>query len=403
MLLNSPPPGDAPAQPTAPEATAGVPLLRPRLPDADRLLPYLRRIDANRIYSNHGPLGAEFEERLEGLIAPDGGAVVAASSGTAAIIGAILATAGRATAERPLALVPAFTFVATAVAAEACGYRIALADIDAEDWMLRPEAAADHPLLSEVGVVVPVATFGRPTPQAPWRHFQEVTGIPVVIDGAASFDRILGAPERYVGGIPVALSFHATKAFGIGEGGCVATADEELAGSVLRALNFGFRGERNSRSASINGKLSEISCGGGSRRTRRLARETGSVPGGDRRLSSAPGEWGQGDPFRWRPGHQPRLCALRVRPRVGSLARAGRSRAAGHRDPGMVRAGPGPPEPVPRHEPSVPGALPVTDDLAPRVLGLPMAPDLTDGQINVVAIALAEALSSRRRIGPPGR
>ena len=37
-------------------------------------------------------------------------------------------------------------------------------------------------------------------------------------------------------------------------------------------------------------------------------------------------------------------------------------------------------------------SLPVTDDLAPRVLGLPMAPDLTDGQINVVAIALAEAL-----------
>ena len=72
MLLNSPPPGDAPAQPTAPEATAGVPLLRPRLPDADRLLPYLRRIDASEFYSNHGPLGAEFEERLEGLVARTG-------------------------------------------------------------------------------------------------------------------------------------------------------------------------------------------------------------------------------------------------------------------------------------------------------------------------------------------
>ena len=37
----------------------------------------------------------------------------------------------------------------------------------------------------------------------------------------------------------------------------MATADEELAGSVIRALNFGFRGERNSSSASINGQLSE--------------------------------------------------------------------------------------------------------------------------------------------------
>ena len=35
-----------------------------RMPDADALLPYLRRIDAARYYSNFGPLVQEFEARI---------------------------------------------------------------------------------------------------------------------------------------------------------------------------------------------------------------------------------------------------------------------------------------------------------------------------------------------------
>jgi dTDP-4-amino-4,6-dideoxygalactose transaminase len=381
-------------QPLALEATDGVPLLRPMLPDAGRLLPYLCRIDANRIYSNHGPLSSEFEERLEGLVAPDGGAVVCANSCTAAIIGSILATAGRATAKRPYALVPAFTFVATAVAAEVCGYRLALADINSEDWMLRPEVAVDHPLLGEVGVVIPVSTFGRPAPQAPWRAFQERTGIPVVIDGAASFDRILGASESYVGEIPVAFSFHATKAFGIGEGGCVATTSEALAGSVLRALNFGFLGERNSRSASINGKLSEFHAAVGLAELdgwpSKQAAFQAVIDGYRRRL----GEVGLKDRFVGAPdislGYALFVCQdqretsyvqeVLERRRIGTRAWYGRGLgyqsyfASAH----------------------VPGALPVTENIAPRVLGLPMAPDLTDFHIGVVANALAEAVGEGR-------
>src|SRR5947209_1621371 len=41
-----------------------VPALRPKLPSAERLLPYLRRIDANRVYANWGPLVEELEFRI---------------------------------------------------------------------------------------------------------------------------------------------------------------------------------------------------------------------------------------------------------------------------------------------------------------------------------------------------
>src|SRR5436190_20407850 len=98
-----------------------IPVLKPLLPDADRLLPYLRRIDAERIYSNMGPLCREFEQRIGELIGLPEGCVVSASSGTAALVATILASAGRPKSARPYAAIPAFTFTATASAVQECG------------------------------------------------------------------------------------------------------------------------------------------------------------------------------------------------------------------------------------------------------------------------------------------
>ena len=234
-----------------------LPTLRPRLPRADHILPYLRLIDNARTYSNHGPLVRELEQRLAERFGLEAADITTASSGTTAIIGAVLATAGSAQKERPLAVIPAFSFVAAAVAVERCGYRPYLADVNAESWMLDPYALLNCPLLDRVGIVIPVAPFGRPVPQEPWLAFQKETNIRIIIDGGASFDTVLRDPSRYLGCLPVAFSFHATKSFGTGEGGAVATSNTDLAQRVVQALNFGFYGSRDSRSPSINGKMSE--------------------------------------------------------------------------------------------------------------------------------------------------
>ena len=234
-----------------------IPVLRPQLPSADRILAYLRRIDSARIYSNWGPLCAEFQDRICAQLMLPGGAFVVASSGTSALMGAILAVAGPAKSKRPVALMPAFTFVATAIAAERCGYKPCFQDISPESWMLDPEDLEKHPLIDRVGIVIPVAPFGKPVRQRPWAAFQEKTGIPVIIDGAASFDRIMESPAEFIGTIPLALSFHATKSFGMGEGGGIAVTDMAISCRLEQALNFGFCGTRDSSSASLNGKLSE--------------------------------------------------------------------------------------------------------------------------------------------------
>ncbi|MBV8373773.1 MAG: DegT/DnrJ/EryC1/StrS family aminotransferase, partial [Candidatus Eremiobacteraeota bacterium] len=238
-------------EPTAEAATARVPVMRPLLPSTKDLIRYLPRIDKTRIYTNHGPLAGEFEQRMCETLDLPPGSFVAAANGTAALTGAILATAGRARKERPLALIPAFTFVATAIATEECGFTPYFVDVDAETWMLDPRKLLSHSQLPNVGLVVPVAPFGRPVPQAPWTAFRDATGVPVVIDGAACFDLLAGRAEEFVGTIPLALSFHATKSFATGEGGGVYTSDTKRAARVVQALNFGFHERRESRCPSI--------------------------------------------------------------------------------------------------------------------------------------------------------
>jgi len=234
-----------------------IPAFRPQLPPAEALAPYLRAIDEGRRYSNQGPLVSALQGRLTDTFGLEQGAVAVASTGTAALVGGIIAAAGRASATKPLALCPAYTFVGTLSAIEHCGYTPHLVDVDESTWLMDAKAVERHPFLDRVGLVVPVSTYGRPVDISPWSAFKQRTGIPIVIDGAAEFEALTDDGPRYCGNIPVALSFHATKVFGCGEGGCLVTTDFSLTLEAVRALNFGFLGNRECLTANTNGKMSE--------------------------------------------------------------------------------------------------------------------------------------------------
>jgi dTDP-4-amino-4,6-dideoxygalactose transaminase len=235
---------------------AHIQVLRPQLPTSQEILPYLRRLDNARVYANFGPLVGEFENRLASKLRVGAVRVVTTSSGTAGIMAAVLASKSP-TKRRPYALLPSFTFTATALAVERCRFKIYFADVDPQTWALDPDALLNHPALDRIGLVVPVAPFGRPIAQAAWLKFREQTGIPVVIDAAASFFCIEKTAARFIGEIPTVFSFHATKSFGIGEGGCVVSTDNDLAQRIQQVTNFGFLDSRESQVTGFNGKLSE--------------------------------------------------------------------------------------------------------------------------------------------------
>jgi dTDP-4-amino-4,6-dideoxygalactose transaminase len=143
------------------------------------------------------------------------------------------------------------------MAVERCGYVPYLIDVDPATWSLEPDTLAAHPKLAAAGIVVPVAPYGRPPPQAAWGGFAALTGVPVVIDAAAAFEALAADPARFAGGVPIALSFQVTKAFSSAEGGAVVWSDYEGLRRVARSLNFGFIDKRESTGAGTNGKLSE--------------------------------------------------------------------------------------------------------------------------------------------------
>jgi dTDP-4-amino-4,6-dideoxygalactose transaminase len=227
-----------------------IPIMRPKLPAAERLVEYLRRIDRSRFYSNFGPLVCALEERLAEHYRVSVGNVTTVANATQ---GLTLALAAQGVKAGALCAMPAWTFVASAHAAVNAGLVPYFLDVDAETWALDPAAVAEEIARAPapVGAVMPVAPFGRPIDGTRWDSFRANTGLPVVIDAAAGFDSLV--PGR----TPAVVSLHATKVLGTGEGGFVISTDPALVRRVRIASNFGIDPNRQAIVPATNAKMSE--------------------------------------------------------------------------------------------------------------------------------------------------
>lgn len=227
-----------------------VPILRPKLPVAERLLGYLCQIDEARIYTNFGPLVQALEDRLAEHYDLQSETVTTVANAT---MGLVLSLVAQEAKPGTLCAMPAWTFVASAHAAVNAGLIPWFIDVDPESWALDPGAVSEQIAHSpaQVGAVMPVAPFGLPIDTAAWDAFRAETGLPVVIDAAAAFDSLVP------GDTPSVVSLHATKVLSSGEGGLVVSRDRSLVRSVRSRSNFGFHSSRQATYAGTNAKLSE--------------------------------------------------------------------------------------------------------------------------------------------------
>lgn len=232
--------------------------MRPKLPDAEALAPWLRRIDQTRWYSNFGPLENLLRQKLgemAGLSADQAGLF---SSGTAALHLALKAMVG----DRPgLCLMPSWSHLGTAAAAVLAGMRPYFLDCARESWALDLDAVEQCARRMDVRAVVVVAPFGGKIDYEAWDDFHRRTSLPVIIDGAAAFDQFVhhGQSIRW-GRTPVMVSLHATKVFGVGEGGLLLSDDPELMLRTLEFSNFGIRDDVAVSGAIGNFKLNEYNA-----------------------------------------------------------------------------------------------------------------------------------------------
>ncbi len=366
-----------------------LPVNRPLLPVADRLLPYLREIDTTRQYSNFGPLHTRLQHRLADLHGVKATSLALASSGTAALLALIQALVIDPSSERPLCLCPSYTFVGTAAAIRLGGLQPFLVDIDPLSWAVTPAVIEQRPELEQAGLVLVVAPYGRPPDLQAWQRFNQRTGIPVIVDAAACFDSI-DASAIMRGSIPVAVSLHATKTFSTGEGGLIIAADPDLVDRAYRALNFGFCDDRTSMGPCFNGKLSEYHAAVG------LAEHDGWPVKREGFLAVARSYASRAARSGW---SDALYVSVDYASSYALLQAADRQQAASI-ETGLSQAGIGwrrwyggglHCQPAFNHCPAT--AMPYTDDLSCRLIGLPMFPDLSAQLVGVVADVIEGTLA----------
>lgn len=235
-----------------------VPVLRPKLPPAERIAPWLKRIDETRWYSNFGPLEELFRTQLGDMAGLTADQIGLFSSGTAALAVGLRAMVGKAGG---LCLMPSWTHVGTPCAARTAGLEPWFLDCDPKTWEIDPAAALKRVKTGDIAAVVPVAPFGSRIDYEAWDRFSRETGVPVLIDAAAGFDQFVQSGKHIAfGRTPVMISLHATKVMGVGEGGALFSADRELVQRAQQLGNFGIWGDQPIDDAFGNLKLNEYAA-----------------------------------------------------------------------------------------------------------------------------------------------
>jgi perosamine synthetase len=138
-------------------------------------------------------------------------------------------------------IVPAFTWITSANAAEYVGASAVFCDVDDSTYNIDP-AAFEAAVTPRTRAVVVVHLFGLAAPLEPILRIARKRGIAVIEDAAcATGTTYRGAPVGGHGDLGC-FSFHPRKVITTGEGGMVTTRSESLAALVASLRNHGSTG-----------------------------------------------------------------------------------------------------------------------------------------------------------------
>lgn len=362
-----------------------IPFLKASLPRIEAWQDHLQTAYDQSWFSNFGTLERRFAAQCATTFARSGYEVVTvtnATSGlTAALIG--LGVKGRV-------LIPSFTFAGTLHAVKAAGCTPYLADVDPMTSELSLGELDKALERGGIHAVMPVRAFGFVRDQSALVARCKDHGIPVIFDSAAAF----GAPGLHgavgsAGGEIEVFSLHATKTVAVGEGGLV-FAPSEIAERIRQATNFGFQPDRRFGDGG-NMKLDEVRAAIGLAaleqapgiiaRRAELAAEYGALFAKQNKVAAAPTDPG---PTPWQ--SYP-VCFANTELRsaaIGELAKDGIETRA-YYAPSLSQAYLGA-----RLEGQ--GETPVSDDLADRMLCLPLYHQMSQNESDYVLRALQKML-----------
>ena len=151
-------------------------------------------------------------------------------------------------------VVPSFTFYATAEAVASIGARPVFCDVDRETLCVSAETV-EPAITPATKAIVPVHLFGNVAPVPDLRRFE----IPVVEDAAQAAGASLGGVKAGALGDAATFSFFPSKNLPcLGDGGAIATNDDDVAARVRRLRFHGSEDKVTFEEVGYNSRLDEL-------------------------------------------------------------------------------------------------------------------------------------------------
>ena len=340
-----------------------------------------------------GPEGEAFERELAACL--EAGDAVAVANGTEAIqlaLESVDVGPGDEVVTSPL------TAAFTALAIVRAGARPVFADLDPVTLNVSPEAV-ERAITRRTKALLPVHLYGHPADLDPLLDLARRHGLVLVEDACQAIGaRYKGRRVGAISGLG-ALSFYPTKNLGaFGDGGAVVVNDPGRAARLRQLRNGGQTETYRHETNGLNSRLDEIQAA--VLRAKLLRLDLWSERRRELAARYHAGLEGAGVERPWEAPYARGVHHLYVvrHPRRDALAAALRDRGVGT----LVHY------PTPLHlQPAFagtgrPGEFPVAEKAAREVLSLPLYPEMTDAQADMVVQAVREAapgLGSSPRAG----
>lgn len=227
-----------------------IPVTKPFLPPQEEYEKYLSGIWKRQWLTNMGPLANELELQLKAYLKVNH--LLFVTNGTIALQMAI-----KALDLKGEVITTPFSFVATTSSIVWEGCQPVFVDIDAKTLNIdatKIEAA----ITDKTSAILATHVYGNPCDVETIDKIADKHSVKVIYDGAHAFGVNVKGKSIFEYGDITTCSLHATKLFHSGEGGLLITKNPDLLKKLAYIRNFGFSGPESFAELGINGKNSEF-------------------------------------------------------------------------------------------------------------------------------------------------
>ncbi len=227
-----------------------IPVTKPFLPPQEEYAEFLDGIWTRQWLTNMGPLASKLEMELKDYLGVKH--LLYVTNGTVALQMAI-----KALGLQGEIITTPFSFVATTSSIVWEGCTPVFVDIDSDSLNIDP-AKIEAAITPQTTAILATHVYGNPCDVEAIDKIAKKHNLKVIYDGAHAFGVTINGKSIFEFGDVTTCSLHATKLYHSVEGGLVVTNDPDLLKKMASIRNFGISGFDSFAELGINGKNSEF-------------------------------------------------------------------------------------------------------------------------------------------------